>query len=115
MRPVPDVTRADVAFGKIDHMPRYEDVPDEFCRRGGTPFNDAVSHWFFSGAKSIPNGVEIGGKQFIAKDGVEAGKALAAIRAILGSWEPKHENKEAACAYLLSEWFELRGSEGPDV
>ena len=32
-----------------------------------------------------------------------------AIAAILASFEPKHEHKEAGAAYLLSQWFELRG------
>lgn len=41
-----------------------------------------------------------------AKPGVDAHKALRAIKAVLGSYEPKHEHKEAACAFMLSEWFD---------
>ena len=43
---------------------------------------------------------------FKAKDGVDNKKAMAAISAILRSFDPKHEHKEAGVAYLFSEWFE---------
>lgn len=107
MLPIPDINRLDMAFGNIKHMPKYDTLPDEFKRFHGNPFSEAVSSWFFSGAKAYPNGIEIDGVKFVAKDGVPAGNALAAIRAILGSFEPKHEHKQAACAYLLHEWFDI--------
>lgn len=106
MLAVPEgLTRADLAFGNIKHMPKYEDVPDEF-KRTNNPFVRAVSSWFFSGAKGREGGIEIAGKAYNAKPGVNAAQALAAIRSVLGSFEPKHEHKEAACAYMLSEWFD---------
>ena len=94
-------------FGDSAHMPRYADVPDEFKER----YNDytkAISHWFFNGAKQITNGIMIKDKTFTAKEGVDCTKALAAIRQALGSWDCKHEHKEAGCAYMLSEWFEMK-------
>lgn len=107
MLQVPDnITRVDVAFGNITHMPKYSDVPEEF-KRSSNPYADAVSSWFFNGAKGHKNGIEIGDKIFTAKPGVNATQALAAIKSVLGSFEPKHEHKEAACAYMLSEWFDL--------
>lgn len=112
-----DINRTDIAFGRIKHMPKYEDVPAEFkafMRRGQNPFCDAVSHWFYSGAKGVPNGVEIDGKTFVAKPGVNAAQALGAIQAVLGSFEPKHEHKEAACAFMLSEWFDLKPESAKD-
>lgn len=107
MLPIPTVNRLDVAFGKIDHMPNYYDIPDDF-KKMSNPYVSAVSDWFFNGAKGLRNGIEINGTKFVARDGVDAMKALAAIRAILGSFEPKHEHKEAGCAYLLHEWFEIK-------
>lgn len=38
--------------------------------------------------------------------GVDRYKALRHIHYILGSWEPKHEHKEAGAAFLFNEWFE---------
>jgi hypothetical protein len=106
MLTIPEVNRADMAFGNIKHMPKYETIPPEFKRHNGNDYVKAVSSWFFSGAKGHPNGITIGDHTFVAKPGVEAGKALAAIKAVLSSFEPKHEHKEAACAFMLSEWFD---------
>lgn len=105
MLPVPDLAAVDVAFGNIKHMPKYETLPDDF-KRGHNEYCDAVSAWFFSGAKGTPDGLIIDGVRFTAKAGVDRDKALRAIKAVLGSFEPKHEHKEAACAFMLSEWFE---------
>jgi hypothetical protein len=101
------LNRLDLAFGNIAHMPKYETIPEEFKKWHGNAYVDAVSTWFFKGAKSAPNGIEIGGKTFTAKAGVDKTKALTAIKSVLGSFEPAHEHKEAACAYMLSEWFDI--------
>jgi hypothetical protein len=106
MLAIPELDRADVVFGNVKHMPRYETLPPDFKRHNGNDYVKAVSSWFFSGAKNSPNGIIIDDMKFTAKPGVDAGKALAAIRAVLGSFEPKHEHKEAACAFMLSEWFD---------
>jgi hypothetical protein len=98
--PIPDITGLDMAFGKIDHMPRYDTIPDEFKRSGGycAAF---VSKWFFGGLK------EDDLARLKPRAGVDKRKALAAIGAILRSFEPKHEHKEAGCAFLLNAWFEV--------
>ena len=57
-----------------------------------------VSRWFFSG---LPKET-----RFVPKTGIDEAAAKAHLRAILASFEPKHEHKEAGCAYLLSKWFE---------
>lgn len=107
MMEVPKISAADVAFGGIAHMPKYDTLPDDFRRHNGNEYVRAVASWFFSGAKGIPDGVEIDGVRFVAKPGVDALQALRAIRAVLGSFEPAHEHKEAACAFMLSEWFDI--------
>lgn len=107
---IPDVTGADMAFGSIKHMPKYDTLPADFKRHNGNEYCKAISQWFYRGAQSSPNGLTIDGVTFAAKPGVDYRKALAAIKAILGSFEPKHEHKEAACAFMLSEWFDIQQS-----
>ncbi len=110
MLPIPDLDQVSIAFGSIDHMPKRENLPEEFQKnwhRSSNKFCDAVSTWFYDGAKKIPNGVEVDGVKFIAKDGVDAAKALRAIQAALGSFEPSHEHKIGGCGYMLSEWFDI--------
>jgi hypothetical protein len=112
MLAIPDITGVDVAFGNIKHMPKYETVPEEFKNLfSSNEYCRAVSKWFFEGAKAAPNGIQVGSSIFSAKRGVDKSKALAAIRAVLGSFEPKHEHKHAACAFMLSEWFDVSKAE----
>lgn len=111
MLAIPELDDAAVAFGDVKHMPKYESLPDDFKKRRGNDYCAAVSSWFFNGAKKLADGVEIDGKKFIAKPGVNSAKALRAIRAVLGSIEPAHEHKEAACAFMLSEWFDKSPAE----
>ena len=106
MMPIPDLTGADIAFGNIKHLPKREDLPEEF-QSETSPFCDAVSFWFYSGAKALPNGLEINGQKYVAKSGVDARKVLMAIQAALCSFEPSHEHKIGGCGFLLSEWFEV--------
>jgi hypothetical protein len=97
-----DVSDAELAFpAMVSHlMPAYDNIPDEFKRHDGTQWNELVSKWFYGGVKGL---------QFVRKPGVNdktCRKALRQFRCILGSYEPKHEHKEAACAYLLSRFFD---------
>ena len=93
------VTGLDCAFGgRMEKLlPPYSTIPDEY-KRGHTKWNKVVSRWFFSG---LPNET-----RFVPKSGIDESAAKAHLRAILVSFEPKHEHKEAGCAYLLSKWFE---------
>lgn len=103
--PVPELDAVDVAFGNIKHMPKYDTLSDAF-RDMSDPHCRAVSTWFYKGAGASPNGILIDGVTFTARPGVDKRRALAAIRAILGSFEPKHEHKIAACGFMLSQWFD---------
>lgn len=82
-------------FGSIDHIPAWNDIPKEF-KHGKTQWNDLFNEIFFKGATNL---------KLAPKQGVDTHKAMAAISSIMRSWDPKHEHKEAACAYLFSEWF----------
>lgn len=101
MYPIKELNPLEVAFGAsrtAELMPAYSAIPAEFkdfnCP---TKWNRVVSAWFFEGLKNA---------KWKPKAGVDTRKALLHIKAILGSFEPKHEHKEAGVAYLLSEWFE---------
>ena len=77
-------------------MPDKSDIPDEITN-GRSKWCQVTSDWFFSGLHNV---------KWTPKEGIDQVKALRHIKAILGSFEPQHEDKEAAVAYLLSEWFE---------
>lgn len=94
----PKVTGADIVF------PTYKTIPallDEAKRLkfydGNTPYNKLFSTLFFSGGK-------IKFKEGIDEDFKK--RAWGYCRAFMGSWEPKHEEKEAICAYIMSHILE---------
>jgi len=88
------LTRLDLAFpANVRHL-----MPDPRTLPERSRFDSLVSRWFFSG---LPTGTD-----FKPRPGIDAGKALAHVKCILGSFEPKHEHKEAAVAFLLDHWFE---------
>jgi hypothetical protein len=97
---IPEVNDVDIAFGGYDRewfQRAYDEAPDEFKDHCGTEWNEIVTHWFFNGLnKNV---------KFYPKEGVDPEKALRAIGSVIGSFQPKHEHKEAVCAYLLSQWF----------
>jgi len=87
------------AFGAdLADYPKYEDIPEQF-RRGNTPFNKAVSGLFFKGGRLEDYGLRL-------KAGTDRGAFFLALRALIGSFAPKHELKDATCAWLLSEYAE---------
>lgn len=83
----------------VKHMPPMGTMPDEF-QRGDHPACRLVQS-LFSGTHS--------GKQpsMVPREGVEAGVAWRHIVCTLGSYEPMHEHKIAACGFLLNEWFKV--------
>lgn len=92
-----EVTGVDVAFGGSVQklMPSYEAIPDEF-KRGNNYWCQWQSKWFYEGLDGVPK----------PKDGVDGKKAMRHLAAVQRSFEPKHEHKSAAVAYLASLWFE---------
>jgi len=93
-----DISDAMLAFPAdvADMMPAMKDIPEKY-RYGNTPANGFVAKWFFSGLKN---------PRFYPREGVNAQKAFNHLQCILGSFQPKHEHKDAAVAFLLDEWFE---------
>lgn len=95
------VSNLDVVLGGNikDLMPPYEEIPNEFKDwNNKNKWLQLQSKWFYEGLKKyeIPK----------AKAGINQQAALAHLQAIQASFEPKHEHKVAAVAYLMSLWFE---------
>jgi hypothetical protein len=97
MREIPEIKDVQLVFGEIAHMPKYEEIPKEF-KQHGNKWCKLFSTMFY--------GRKHGAISMIPKEGVDPEKAGRALRAIMVSWEPKHEHKEAGVAFLMSEWFE---------
>jgi len=93
-----EISDVEIAFPAhvLNRMPEWDEIPPEFKRHRGTRWNELMARWFYDGLK---------GHEFCAKEGVDKDAALRHLMAILGSYEPKHEHKEAAVAYLMSLWF----------
>jgi hypothetical protein len=95
-----EVSGLDVAFGgkAMDLMPSEAECVAELDKMPdrGREWRKFQSTWFFSGLK---------GAEFTMRDGIDQKSALAHLAAIQGSWEPKHQHKEAGVAYLASRWI----------
>lgn len=101
----PVFTGVDAAFGaRGQHYPTREEIPAQFYA-GGTPYNRIVSTLFFQGGSLDQFGLSF-------KAGIDRAQAMTAIRALLCSWDPKHEIKEATVAWALSEWCDLAPKAG---
>lgn len=98
---VPDLCRADVAFGNADHLPAKEIIPEAYWN-DRHPASHACQMLFFKGGKLSDYGYQ-------PREGVNLGKATMAIGAILSSFAPKHEHKIAGCGFLLDQWFVQEG------
>ena len=93
-----DVDDVTLAFpARVGHlMPPEAEIPEQYwqadiswpCRL----FNDL----FFAGVKRL---------KLVPQEGIDTMQAWRHVRAIMGSFEPQHEYKEAACRYLLDQWF----------
>ena len=99
---VKEVSDADVAFpATVYHlMPEWDKIPEEFRRgwiREDNKWSKFSSDWFFNGLEKL---------KVVPKPGVDKDKALRHLACIQGSFEPKHEHKAAAVAYLASIWFD---------
>ena len=95
-----DVSDLQLAFSAhVSHlMPAAEDIPQEFLNwNTRSEWQKIVTEWLFSGLDA--------NVEFISVNGIDGEKAYRHLIAILKSFEPKHEYKEAACAYLMSLWF----------
>jgi len=95
-----DVDKLDQVLGgkAMDILPKWGDIPEQF-KRGSNPWVKWQQQWFFSGLKAMP----------VPKEGIDLKKAMSNLACCQGSFEPKHEHKEAGVAYLASLWFSSPG------
>jgi len=81
----------------LSRMPNWETIPEEFKDRySDNKWRRFVADWFFHGIIAL---------KIDLKDGIDKDIAWSHLQSIIGSFEPKHEHKEAAVAYLASLWF----------
>lgn len=95
-----ELSDLDVVFPKdiSNLLPEYKEIPVEY-RRSKMPGNKIFNYLFFSTG-------EVTLDDFVARPGIDRDDALRHLLSVMRSYEPKHEHKEAACAYLMSLWFE---------
>jgi hypothetical protein len=93
----PEVDNNPFSTVKTDKVLLQEAIDRKFYN-GHTPYNKLFSSLFFSG-----------GKVKFKKDIDEEfrKKAWSYCRSLMGSFEPKHEEKEAICSMLMSELLEI--------
>lgn len=101
--PLFDVSDADVAFSTASGIigeggyylrrspPQYGLVPDEW--------SDKANKLFFHGGKLADIGLK-------PRDGYDSKRIYRALRFLLTSWEPSHEQKEATVGFALMKWCE---------
>ncbi len=90
----PSLTPTDIIFSIIKTDDRLlAEAKDKGFYNSNTPYNRLFSKLFFDGG-------ELNLKKDL--DPKFKDKALPYLRALMGSFEPKHEDKEAVCALLLS-------------
>ena len=91
----PKVTGADMVFPTFDtNKELLEEAKERNFYNGHTPYNRLFSTLFYSGGK-VQFKTEVD-KEFVKN-------AWAYCRSFMGSWSPKHEEKEAICALIMSE------------
>jgi len=79
-------------------LPAYGNIPKDFRDSiGRNKWQRFQEDWFFEGLNR---------DRLVCKEGIDAKKALRHLAVIQGSFEPKHEHKRAAVAYLASLWFD---------
>jgi hypothetical protein len=104
------VDGASMRFGDVMKklLPPMRDIPDKY--EGRHVWTKWQNDWFFRGLGHYP----------VARDGIDRAAAMRHLATIQRSFEPKHEHKEAAVAWLASQWFtspdgeEIKPASPPD-
>ena len=91
-----EVDRVTMVFGGDMErlLPPMAEIPAEF-KRDSNPWVKWQMSWFFRGLEKFPE----------AKPGIDGGAAAVHLKTIQGSFEPAHEHKTAAVAWLASQWL----------
>jgi len=95
-KPIDDITAA-FPVDVYHLMPPEKEIPEKYWRIVDDSWPGKLfTALFFNGLVNL---------KLIPREGVDAQAAFRHIRAIMGSFQPKHEYKEAACRYLFDHWF----------
>lgn len=79
-------------------MPEMKDIPDGFKKwHSQDKWVQWQTDWFYFGVKDLKP---------VPKEGIVLKDALVHLATIQNSYEPSHEHKQAAVAYLMSLWFD---------
>jgi hypothetical protein len=95
--PVPDFDDVTVAFGAPGHAYLTRDQMGDDFYGDRNEFTNHASSLFFSGGSILPAGR-------IWKPEIDRTKAARAIKAMLCSFEPKHEIKIGTVGFALRDW-----------
>lgn len=101
MKPA-EVDDATLAFpAKVAHLipfnePGFGDYRENWHNSDSWGFK-LFEDWFYTGLTKL---------ELFPKPDIDKDKALRHIRAIMRSFQPQHEDKTAACAFLFEHWFE---------
>lgn len=94
----PEVSKIDLAFPTFDTIPvLLKEAKARGFLDGETEYNKMFKTLFYTGGTPIP------------KEGVDEDFACSAFlyaKALMGSYTPKHEHKEAVCVLIFSEVLE---------
>lgn len=93
-----EISQVDYAFpANVKHlMPDPKDIPREFYNHSKNKFISFFEDLFYKGITEF---------EATPKEGINSDKAVRHVMAISRSFGPRHEDKTAAVAFLLSEWF----------
>ena len=98
--PFPKVSDAEIVFSTQLTIPALlKEAKKRGFYAGDTPYNKLFSQLFFYGGK-------LKFKKDLPEDFVAS--AMRYMKSFMCSFEPKHEEKEAICAMLLSELAECK-------
>jgi hypothetical protein len=92
---VPDVQFAFPAYIIGTLITEWDDLPDEFRNRT-SGYEELAGHACFN---------NVGFRSDSLLEGIDIELANRQLNAIARSFQPKHQHKEAAIAYLLSLWL----------
>jgi hypothetical protein len=92
-----NISDNDVAFGTTKLLPKPAEVPEDMSFLSDSKWNNLFKDLFFCGLSEL---------SITPKEGIDTDMALKCIKAHMSSWEPKHEEKEAGVAYMMSILFE---------
>lgn len=81
-------------------MPVWEEIPVIFRSFRGNEWTEFVDEWFFHGWPK---------RGLYSNGDIDPEKAYLHADTVMRSYQPKHEHKIAAVAWLLSRWFDRIG------